>query len=350
MPKWLNISDITCRYDAKPVFSKLSFSVSEGHIGCLLGPSGCGKTTALRAIAGFEDIHSGSITLAGHVISQPGASVPPEKRQIGMVFQDYALFPHLSVRDNIAFGLQKLPKTARSERTNQLLDLIRMQDNADAYPHQLSGGQQQRVALARALAPKPRLILLDEPFSNLDTDLRRSLSVEVRELLQREGTTAILVTHDQGEAFTIADEIGVMNEGRILQWGTPQSLFARPNCPFVASFVAQGQFIPGQLLSSTSAATCFGTVALEPSAVAIADADRIPVSVLLRPWQVVQDNHGPCAARVAGHQFHGAVTVTALTLPDGRQLLSHDEALATHPVNSEVHLALRSGPLRAFPA
>ena len=349
MSNWLNINDISCRYDDKTVFSKLSFNLTEGHIGCLLGPSGCGKTTALRAIAGFEDIHSGSISLAGQILSQPGRSTPPEKRQIGMVFQDYALFPHLNVRNNIAFGLQKLPKSAQQERTAELLELIRMQDSANVYPHQLSGGQQQRVALARALAPKPRLILLDEPFSNLDTDLRRSLSVEVRNLLLREGTTAILVTHDQSEAFTIADQIGVMHEGRILQWGSPQQLFSHPACTFVASFVAQGQFITGRLLSTTTAATCFGTVTLEPSAIAIADVDDARVSILLRPWQVVLSDQGPCTARVAGHQFHGAVTVTTLALPDGQQLLSHDEGLTIHPINSEVHLALRSGPLRAFP-
>ncbi len=219
MTTQLDIHGITCRYGAKEIFANLAFKVEKGSIACLLGPSGCGKTTALRAIAGFEPVHSGRIVLDGMTLSGPGMTLPPEQRHVGMVFQDYALFPHLNVADNIAFGLQKQTRYEKERTTTELLELIRLRDSAKAYPHQLSGGQQQRVALARALAPKPKLLLLDEPFSNLDTELRRSLSLEVRAILKEYGTTAILVTHDQTEAFNVADVIGVMASGKLLQWG-----------------------------------------------------------------------------------------------------------------------------------
>jgi len=233
----LNVKQISCRYDDKVIIPDLSFNVRQGQIACLLGPSGCGKTTALRAIAGFEPIYSGEIELAGHILSTANDTLVPEKRKVGMVFQDYALFPHLTVKDNIAFGIQDTDKTERSEKITELLGMIKLKDYAEYYPHQLSGGQQQRVALARALAPNPVILLMDEPFSNLDTELRRSLSLEVRGILKQNNITAILVTHDQTEAFTVADEIGVMNEGTLQQWGDPQTLRQHPANDFVANFM-----------------------------------------------------------------------------------------------------------------
>jgi iron(III) transport system ATP-binding protein len=233
----LNVKQISCRYDDKVIIPDLSFSVSQGQIASLLGPSGCGKTTALRAIAGFEPIYSGEIELAGNILSTAKDTMVPEKRKVGMVFQDYALFPHLSVKDNIAFGIQDTDKTERSEKIAELLGMIKLKDYADYYPHQLSGGQQQRVALARALAPNPVILLMDEPFSNLDTELRRSLSLEVRGILKQNNITAILVTHDQTEAFTVADEIGVMNEGVLQQWGDPETLRLHPANDFVSNFM-----------------------------------------------------------------------------------------------------------------
>ena len=233
----LNVKQISCRYDDKVIVPDLSFSVKPGQIASLLGPSGCGKTTALRAIAGFEPIYSGEIELAGNVLSTPTNTLVPEKRKVGMVFQDYALFPHLNVNDNIAFGIQDKDKAERANKIAELLQMIKLQDYANYYPHQLSGGQQQRVALARALAPSPVILLLDEPFSNLDTELRRSLSLEVRDILKQNNITAILVTHDQTEAFTVADEIGVLNDGELQQWGEPQTLRQQPANDFVANFM-----------------------------------------------------------------------------------------------------------------
>ena len=227
----LEVAKIRQSYSKKTVVNNLSFGLNKGVIGCLLGPSGCGKTTVLRCIAGFEPIGEGEILLNGVRVSSSGFLLQPEQRHIGMVFQDYALFPHLTVISNVIFGLHYMSRTERSERAAEMLEIVGLKDVANSYPHELSGGQQQRVALARALAPKPDLLLLDEPFSNLDVNLRERLSLEVREILKSQGTTAILVTHDQNEAFAIADEIGVMQHGEIIQWDSAYNLYHRPVQP-----------------------------------------------------------------------------------------------------------------------
>lgn len=238
---YLKVDNISLAYNTpdgpKTVVQNLDLTVDKGHIGCLLGASGCGKTTVLRAIAGFEPLRAGTIHLNGELLSSAEATVVPEKRNVGMMFQDYALFPHLSIEKNIAFGLRKLDKIKRLARTEEMLELVGLEDLGKRYPHELSGGQQQRVALARALAPEPSLLLLDEPFSNLDVDTRERLAFEVREILQKTGLTAILVTHNQAEAFAIADRIGVMNHGGIVQWDTAYGLHHNPVNEFVADFI-----------------------------------------------------------------------------------------------------------------
>jgi iron(III) transport system ATP-binding protein len=344
MTTQLDIHAITCRYGAKEIFAHLSFRVGKGSIACLLGPSGCGKTTALRAIAGFEPIHSGHIQLDGQTLSTPGMTLPPEQRHVGMVFQDYALFPHLTVANNITFGLQKQTRHEKDRTTAELLELIRLQDCARAYPHQLSGGQQQRVALARALAPKPKLLLLDEPFSNLDTELRRSLSLEVRAILKQYGTTAVLVTHDQTEAFNVADVIGVMAQGKLLQWGTARELYHDPASPFVAAFVSSGTFIAGQVIAPERLMTLFGEVSLPGSGLRTGQT----VDLLLRPWNVVHADTGLCPAHVVSQQFHGAYTLTTLQLPDGTVVTSVDDKLSTLAAGATVTLALDPKHLRVF--
>src|SRR5688572_14171063 len=208
-----------------PVCEDFTLSLAEGQIGCLLGASGCGKSTVLRCIAGLEPIDDGEIRLHGETVSRRGRTVPPEARRVGLVFQDYALFPHLSVEDNVGFGLRGLERTGRNARVHELLDAVGLDLAARKYPHQLSGGQKQRVALARALAPRPQLLLLDEPFSNLDIEMRERLSLEVRAILKALRTTALLVTHDQLEAFAMADAVGVMRHGRIEQWDTAYNLY-----------------------------------------------------------------------------------------------------------------------------
>ncbi len=241
MSELLTLDRISLAYDTPegmvPVVDNLSLRLEEGHIGCLLGASGCGKTTVLRAIAGFEPLRAGSISLGTTTLSAPGRQIAPEHRHVGMMFQDYALFPHLNVEKNIAFGLRRWDKQRRRQRVDELLLLVGLEHSGQRYPHELSGGQQQRVALARALAPEPELLLLDEPFSNLDVDTRERLAFEVRDILKATGHTAILVTHNQAEAFAIADRIGVMQNGVIAQWDTPYGLHHNPVSAGVADFV-----------------------------------------------------------------------------------------------------------------
>lgn len=248
MSKHLSLQNVAVRFGSKTIVEDINLALAEGEIGCLLGPSGCGKTTLLRTIAGFETLSAGQISLRGKVVSSVGASTPPEKRRVGMVFQDYALFPHLTVGQNIAFGLAKQTKAEQHERVDQLLSLIGLQDTKTRYPHQLSGGQQQRIALARALAPKPDILLMDEPFSNLDVELREHLAQDIRALIKAENMTAILVTHDQQEAFATADNIALLHQGKIAQWGTADALYCQPNSLFAAEFIGQGTLIHGDII------------------------------------------------------------------------------------------------------
>ena len=245
----LDIAGIRVGYPApgggtRVVVDTLSLALGAGEIGCLLGASGCGKTTVLRAVAGFEPVLEGSIDVQGQRVAAAGLSLPPEKRSVGMMFQDYALFPHMDVAANVAFGLRGRSRAAQRERVGEMLALVGLAERGGSYPHELSGGQQQRVALARALAPGPALLLLDEPFSNLDTDTRQQLAAELRGLLKASGATVLMVTHDQSEAFTMADRIGVMDQGRILQWDCAEALYRRPLDPFVAGFIGRGCVVP----------------------------------------------------------------------------------------------------------
>ncbi|HEY9631279.1 MAG TPA: ABC transporter ATP-binding protein [Coleofasciculaceae cyanobacterium] len=227
--------------------SHITLTLYQGDILALLGPSGCGKTTLLRLIAGFEQPQSGSIDLSGQRVAGLGLATPPEKRNIGMVFQDYALFPHLTVAHNIAFGLQQRGSYSSKEkslRVTEALALVGLKGMGDRYPHELSGGQQQRVALARALAPRPTLLLLDEPLSNLDVQVRLRLRQEIRDILKATGTSGVFVTHDQEEALAIADQVAVVRQGHLEQWGTPEAIYRQPNSRFVAEFVTQANFLP----------------------------------------------------------------------------------------------------------
>ena len=258
-----------------PVVNGLSFEVEEGETFALLGPSGCGKTTALRCIAGFETADNGSVTLGGVPLVDDGLAVPPERRGVGFVFQDYALFPHLSVRENVTFGLKGLAKAARVARADDVLRLVGLDGLGARKPHALSGGQQQRVALARAIAPRPRLLLLDEPFSNLDALLRQEMRERIRAVLKAEGTTALLVTHDQEEALSFADRVAVMQNGRIDQIGTPEAIYATPRTLFVAQFLGRTNLLLTQA-EGDAADTVLGRLRLNRAATG-------PVLLSIRP-------------------------------------------------------------------
>jgi iron(III) transport system ATP-binding protein len=308
----LNIQGISCGYNGTPIVDDLSFHILEGDIASLLGPSGCGKTTILRAIAGFEPINTGVIELNGTVLSSARHRVAPEQRQVGMVFQDYALFPHLTVYHNIAFGIPRdRPQGATVEH---LLQLVKLPGLGARYPHELSGGQQQRVALARALAAQPRILLLDEPFSNLDVDLRRSLSQEVRDILQDQGISAILVTHDQEEAFSFSDKVGVLRQGELQQWDTPYELYHEPANKFVANFIGQGHFIPGAALDSERINTEVGILTGNR---AWPWPTGTPVELLLRLDDVVEDADSAIRATIIRKTFMGATTQYKLRLRTG---------------------------------
>ncbi len=343
----LNVENISAGYGRETVIESLSFLVNRGEIVSLLGPSGCGKTTALRAVAGFEPVTAGQILIDQKLASAPGMTVPPEQRSIGMVFQDYALFPHLTVADNIAFGLRGKPAVDRRVQVEHLLDATGLGGMGGRYPHELSGGQQQRVALARALAPRPTLLLMDEPFSNLDVELRERLSIEVRDLLKSEGISGILVTHDQHEAFAVSDKVGVMHHGRILQWDTPYNLYHEPGDRFVADFIGQGRFIAGVVRTPETFETELGTLHGRPSC---AQSVGTRVEILIRPDDVVPDEQGEIAATVRDKAFKGAEILYLLELPTGTRLLSLFPSHHDHHLGDEVRVRMDAEHLICFPS
>ena len=341
----LNVADLYLSFGRTAVLQGFGFDLEAGEIACLLGHSGCGKTTALRAVAGFEQPERGRIALQERTLSDGRLFVPPHLRRIGMVFQDYALFPHLNVADNIAFGLSGHSAEARKARVAELLALIGLPDYGGHYPHQLSGGQQQRVALARALAPKPELVLLDEPFSNLDADLRARLSKEVRSLLKQENTSALLVTHDQQEAFAMADKIGIMADGRLQQWDTPYNLYHNPATPAIAGFIGQGVLLRGQMSGSHCVRLALGEFC---GVVPHHCQSCREVDVLLRPDDVVHDDNSPVSAEVLDKDFKGSYFIYTLKLDSGETVLAHVPSHHNHPIGSRIGIRLELEHLIAF--
>ena len=317
-----------------PVLQNVSLAIDAGAMVCLLGPSGCGKTTLLRLIAGFEEPDAGAIRLGERQVSAPGHVVVPEKRQIGMVFQDYALFPHMTVARNIVFGLFRRPASHRRRRLADLLKLVGLDDMAQRYPHELSGGQQQRVALARALAPGPQVLLLDEPFSNLDVNLRRELRQEMQEVLRQTNMTTVLVTHDQEEAFSFADSVAVLEGGRVVQYGSPEVLVQNPSTRFVAEFLGLGHFLPAELRDDCIV-TELGVVRVGPNTPNVNDADG-RVDLLVPPESVTLCENGRgIRVRVVRVEFQGTRKLYTVRLPSG----FHLQGLCAH--DTPLHLGLQ---------
>ena len=349
----LSLSRLHHRHGQRDTVIDFDLQVQQGDICCLLGPSGCGKTTVLRCIAGFERVHAGEIRIGCDLVSSPAVHVSAERRRVGMVFQDHALFPHLSVLDNVAFGTARGAKDL--QRARALLDTVNLSNVAQRYPHELSGGQQQRVALARALAPEPRLLLLDEPFSNLDLALREQLALDVRALLKAGNSTAIFVTHDQHEAFAMADEIAVMNEGRLQQLDSAYRLYHQPANRFVADFVGQGVFVQGVVLGPHSLALAdgeFGNLhADHPLQFAGGNtpcATGSRVDVLLRPDDVVHDDASPVHATVVNRAFLGAEFLYTLRLRGGARLLALVPSHHNHAVGERIGVRLLPDHLLLF--
>jgi iron(III) transport system ATP-binding protein len=325
---FLELRQLDIQYTGSPTHAVrgVNLGLRSGDIGVLIGPSGCGKTTLLRAVAGLEPVSGGQILLSQRVVSEKGHTEPAERRRIGMVFQDYALFPHMDVGRNVGFGIAHLPKAERQKRVAEVLELVGLTGSDTRFPHELSGGQQQRVALARALAPKPDLLLLDEPFSNLDIDLRERLALEVRNILKAAQATALLVTHDQLEAFAIGDVIGVMHEGRLHQWEDAYSLYHRPATRFVADFIGHGVFTPATLHEVD------GQVVVDTPVGRLSDVSECPLpgafeggqcDVLLRADDIVHDDDAPVKAEIIRKAFRGSEFLYTLRLASGHQVMAH---------------------------
>ncbi len=335
-PRSVELEGVSKSYGAVRAASDLVLQAAPGELLTLIGPSGCGKSTTLRLVAGLEKPTSGTIRIAGEVVAG-SAWQPPERRRVGLVFQDHALFPHLSVARNIAFGLNRLDRAERRARVREVLDLVRLGDLAGRYPHELSGGEQQRVALARALAPRPAVVLLDEPFSSLDESLRAKVRADTVGVLRETKTTAIFVTHDQNEALLVGDRVVVMRDGLIEQTDTPMVVFESPATRFVASFMGDADFLPAHVHQALL--TCeIGVVSTLPGWDSDADVD-----VVLRPHEVALAADPTADAAVLGVEFHGAFVLHTVRLASGRTLRSWQPHSVRHPVGTRVAVSVVPG-------
>lgn len=340
----LHLQNVTKQFaeNAFPAVDNVSLTLQQGDILGLLGPSGCGKTTLLRLIAGFERLQTGEIKIGEQIVCNTSTCIPAEQRDIGIVFQDYALFPHLNVAENVGFGLKNFAKQQKQKRVAEVLALVRLEGLEKRYPYELSGGQQQRVALARALAPQPQLMLLDEPLSNLDIQVRLSLREEVREILKAAGTSAIFVTHDQEEALAISDIVGVMRQGHLEQLGTPEEIYTHPASRFVAEFVTQANFLPAHRQGNVWK-TEIGS--FELTANHTEDAGEIMIrqeDFILKPA-----NDAPVVVRT--RRFLGREYQYCLQTPTGKELHARTIADVALPVGTRVELSIDGDRVKVFP-
>ncbi len=333
----LELSNVTIGYNNIPVVHDISMSLGNGQIGCLLGPSGCGKSTLLRAMAGFEPIMSGSIAMSQKILSGDNAMILPENREIGMVFQDLALFPHLSIADNIAFGLMSWSNSEKEQRVSELLALVGLSGMEDRYPHSLSGGQQQRIALARAMAPRPKLLLLDEPFSGLDASLREELVPEIRDILLEEEMSALLVTHDQMEAFAMADKVAVMKDGKIHQCDTAYTIYHQPKTRFVADFIGQGEFLQAIIVDSYCVESSLGHLCSEAVHGFVENQN---VEILVRPDDVLHDDDSDVTAEILTKQFRGSHFLYQVLLPSKQRLYCFASSHHNHAIGEAIGIKL----------
>ena len=320
----LSIENLACQYDEQTILENLSLEVEQGEIVCLLGASGCGKTTLLKAIAGLLPLSAGTMTLRGREIDDGSTWTPPEQRNIGMIFQDYALFPHLTVAQNVAFGLKGITQNEQAEIIDEMLELVHLAPFKQRYPHQLSGGQQQRVAIARSLAYKPDLLLLDEPFSNIDTQVRHELIAEIRKIFKQQGVTAIFVTHSREEAFAFADKMAVMNKGVIEQYGTASELYFCPSSKFVADFLGGGSYLPAKHIEGSTFDTLVGQVEAHSCALIEQSAD---CQLLVRPQHIQLSSSENSKISIVEQQFMGDHCRYIIDIEGTRLLATSSESL-----------------------
>ncbi|TDP01100.1 ABC transporter ATP-binding protein [Marinomonas balearica] len=343
--KELDVIDLAVGYQGNAVVEGVTFKLLEGQIGCLLGPSGCGKSTLLRAIAGFEPVMSGEICLNDKTLSNEANVLPPEQREIGMVFQDIALFPHLTIAENIAFGLSHLSKSDKKARVEELLNLVGLSGYQERYPHSLSGGQQQRIALARAIAPKPKLLLMDEPFSGLDAKLREELVPDIRSILLHEKMSAILVTHDQMEAFAMADMIAVMDAGRVHQYGTAYQIYHRPKTRFVATFIGQGDFLPAVVCGPNCVHSDLGRIQGE---LHHGFENDVKVDLLVRPDDIIHDDDSPSKGLIVSKWFRGSHFLYRVKLGSGHVVYCFASSHHNHFIGQEIGITVELDHLVMF--
>lgn len=342
MNKKLIISDLSLvlenNKDKNKVLTNVNFDLEESEIGCILGPSGCGKSSLLRAIAGFENINSGSILKDGVCISNSLENTPVQDRKMGMVFQDYALFPNMDIKTNVAFGLKNNTKKEKEDRVNHLLDMVGLGKYKDKYPHELSGGEQQRVALIRALAPSPDILLLDEPFSNIDADIKEDLVSDIRDLLKELSITSIIVTHDQNEAFNIADKVAIMNNGKVEQIGNAYDIYHKPVNKFVADFIGLGVFIPITRNKNGQLETPLGMI--EKDKLSEKHVPAKDLEMLLRPDDIIHNDESAIMAVVVEKQFRGAEFLYKLLYNDKYSLLCFAPSHHNHKIGEAIGIEL----------
>ncbi|TQV86646.1 ABC transporter ATP-binding protein [Aliikangiella coralliicola] len=343
----LELKNINVSFSARQVLNSISLQVNDGEIICLLGPSGGGKTTLLRTIAGFQTIEDGEVWIAGNKYSDNKVNVAVEKRRLGMVFQDYALFPHLTARENICFGIYQLAKPEQDQKIETLSELLDMKSFIDLYPHQLSGGQQQRVAIARAMAPEPKLLLLDEPFSSMDVELRELLARDLRRVFKTAGITVIMVSHNQHEAFAMADRIGLINGGSLQQLDSAFGLYHRPNNEFVADFIGEGVFLDAVVIDEHCVDTKLGLLKGNTQHGYKAGES---VRVFVRPDDILHDDESEKTAVVIDKVFRGAEFLYTLAINGQEQVLSLVPSHHDHPVNEAIGIRLEIEHLVVFPA
>ena len=340
----LSVNQISFSIDGNRILDNLNFEVAEKDIVSIIGPSASGKSSLLRLIAGFDTIDSGKIAINNIVVDSNQKFIKPQNRNIGIIFQDLALFPHLNCEDNIAFGISKWSKNKKDVRLARLIDLLNITEISKKYPHEISGGQQQRVAIARALAPKPEVLLLDEPFSALDEELKEQLMLDVKDLLKEENITSIVITHNIKEAFQLSDKIAYLSEKKILQYDTPYNMYHKPATKEIANFCGIGSFLKGTIIDANHISTSLGVLFGKTTPYVKGEI----VHIMIRPDDIIHDDNSASSAKVIEKNFHGADFLYKLELKDGQNIFCYTPSHHNHSINEIIGIKTQIDHLMLF--